>query len=143
MANGVVITPVASVDVLNSATGVLEATLPAGSPATVTGSGTGSLPSATMALLKYNTNAVLNGRFLKGRSFIGPLSTLVNSNGNPTAALSASLVTAAGFLGTGGTASALVVWHRPTDLLPASGIVSPVTSYGTATEFAVLRSRRD
>jgi hypothetical protein len=143
LAAGLVVTTSTSVDVIDSASGTLLSTLPPGSPANVTGTGSGSLPSATMGLLKLATSVVLNGRFLKGRSFIGPLSTTVNSLGNPTPAFNTALLTAAGFYGTGATASTLQVWHRPTALLPVSGIVAPVTSFGTSTEFSVLRSRRD
>lgn len=143
MAAGVVINPIAGVDILNQATGELEGGLVTGTLSSVSATGTGSLPSATMLLLKYATAAIINGRRLQGRSFIGPVSTSVNTGGNPTAASSTALSTAAALLTSGATASALVVWHRPTELVPAGGVVSPVTAFGTATEFAVLRSRRD
>jgi hypothetical protein len=143
MANALVIAPVAGVDILDQTTGALVGGLNSGSLASVTGSGTGSLPSATMLLLKYGTGVIVGGRRLQGRSFIGPVSTAVNTGGNPTAASATALVTAAAFLTSGATASQLVVWHRPSVAAPAGGSVAPVTIFGTAIEFAVLRSRRD
>lgn len=143
LAAGVIVVPVPGVDILNTATGELEGGLTTGSLTSVTSTGTGSLPSATMMLLKLVTGSIVNKRRLQGRSFIGPLATGVNSGGNVTSGANNALQTAAALLNTGATASALVVWHRPTDLLPASGIVQPVTAYAVNQEFAVLRSRRD
>lgn len=132
-----------AVDVLNQATADLENQLPAGTVLSVTGTGTGELPKSTMMLLKLNTSAVLNGRFLRGRQFLGPLSLADNTNGIVTPTSNADMLTASTQYSTGATSSALVVWHRPTELLPASGVVSPVTSFGSNPEFSVLRSRRD
>lgn len=130
-------------DVLNPATGALENQLSVGAPANVVCTGSGELPKATMMLLRYNTGVVLNRRLIRGRSFIGPLGTGNNTNGTVVPASQTALLTAAAFLNTGATASKLVVWHRPTELLPASGVVAEVISYATNTEFSVLRSRRD
>jgi hypothetical protein len=143
MANGVVIGCNQPVTILNSATGDLVSLLSAGAPANVTGTGTGELPKATQLLLRYNTQLVVNGRLLKGRSFIGPLSTTANSLGSVVAGTNTALLTAAALLVTGATASQQVVWHRPTDAAPTGGVVSVVTSYATNPEFSVLRSRRD
>lgn len=130
-------------DVLNEATGELQAQLAVGAPANVVGGGSGELPKATQVLLKLNTGSVVNGRFLRGRQFIGPICLADNLAGVIVPATNTDLLTAAAFYNTGATASALVVWHRPTELLPAGGVTAPVISYGTNTEFSVLRSRRD
>lgn len=141
MASGTLINPVQGVDVLNETSGQLVSGLTSGTLATVSGTGTGSLPSATMLLLKLQTSVVIGGRRLQGRSFIGPVGTPANSGGNPTGAANTALLTAAAFFNTGATASAYVVWKRPTN--GVNGQTSPITSYGTSTEFAVLKSRRD
>lgn len=141
IASGTLINPVQGVDILNEATGALVGGLTSGTLATVSGTGTGSLPSATMLLLKLQTGVVINGRRLQGRSFIGPVGTPSNSGGNPTGAANTALLTAAAFFNSGATASTYVVWSRPTNGL--NGVTAPVASYGTNTEFAVLRSRRD
>ena len=143
LANTVTVSPVGPADVLDEPTGQLLSQLAIGSPANVVGTGTGELPKATMVLLKYSTSIVINGRFLRGRSFIGPLGTGANTGGVVVAATNTALITASVFLGTGATASSHQVWHRPTQLSPSSGQASAVTSYGTNTEFSVLRSRRD
>jgi len=143
MAAGTTIAINQNVDVLDQVTGTLTGQLAPGTVTSVVGSGTSSLPSATMMLLKYQTSTIVNGRRLQGRSFIGPLSTLCNTAGDVTPANNALLLTGSNDLTTGPTASSLVVWHRPTDLLPAGGSTAPVVSFATNTEFSVLRSRRD
>lgn len=143
LASGTVISAIAGVDLLNSATGELEGGLTTGTITSVSATGTGELPASTMLLLKYTTGAIINGRRLQGRSFIGPLATTANTLGIPTAAVNTAVTTAAAFLNSGATASALVVWHRPTEEVPAGGITQPVTAYATNNTFAVLRSRRD
>ena len=142
MAFGTLVVGPQSVDVIDESTGTLVGQLQPGALASVSGSGATSLPSATMMLLRYNTAVIIAGRRLQGRNFIGPLGTGSNGAGNPTSTANANLLTAAAFFNTGATASALVVWHRPSGGFP-NGSVSPVTGYGTATEFSVLRSRRD
>lgn len=130
-------------DVLDPLNGALLNQLGIASPANVVSSGTGELPKATMLLLRLNTGVVLNRRLLRGRSFIGPLAVNVNTAGIPTAAANTALLAATAAFATGATASQIVVWHRPTQALPASGAVAPVLSYASNPEFSVLRSRRD
>lgn len=143
LAVGLTINPLPGVDILDQTDGTLVGGLGPGTLSTVTGSGTGSLPSASMLLLKLATANIVNGRRVQGRWFIGPVSTLTNTGGNPTAASATALVTAGGLLMSGATSSQLVVWHRPSDLAPSGGSAHVVTGFGTATEFATLRSRRD
>jgi hypothetical protein len=143
LAAGVIIVAPQSADLLNEATGELVGAVQPGAIAQVAGTGTSSLPSATMQLLRLNTTTVVNKRRLQGRSFIGPLGTAVNVGGNVQASANTLLLTGAANFNTGATASALQVWHRPTELVPAGGQVAAVTSYGVAVEFAILRSRRN
>lgn len=131
------------VDILDETTGILVGQLPAGSPATVTGTGGAQLPRASMMLLRYQTATIISGRRLQGRSFIGPCANTTNTGGTVTPASQTTLITASAQLNTGATSSILQVWHRPTAAAPTSGAVAGVTSYATNTEFAVLRSRRD
>jgi len=140
---GLDITCTDPVDVLESTTGELTGSLPPGTVAPVEGDGSSTLPRATMLLLKYLTDDIVGGRRLRGRSFIGPLSVTTNTTGSVTPGSNTTLLTAAGNLQTGTTGSRQVVWHRPTQALPASGVVSEVTSYASSSEFSVLRSRRD
>lgn len=143
LAQGVTVSFPFPADVLDHTNGNLQASLGTSAPASVVSTGALELPKATMLLLKYNTTLVLNGRFLRGRSFIGPLASNVNNSGIPLAASNTTLLTATAALGTGATSSAQVVWHRPTPANPTAGAISPVITYSSSTEFAVLRSRRD
>lgn len=143
MAAGVTIGCNQPVDLVNETTGILVGQLGAGSPANVAATGSGSLPSASMILLRYNTGLIVNGRRLQGRSFIGPVATGTNTGGDVVAGTNTALLTAAALMNTGATSSLLVVWHRPSAANPSGGLTSPVTSYATNTEFSVLRSRRD
>lgn len=143
LAAGVTVSCNQPVDLVDETTGILVGQLGAGSPALVLSTGSGSLPSATMMLLRYNTGLIVAGRRLQGRSFIGPLATATNSGGDVVPTVNTALLTAAALMNTGATASLLVVWHRPTDANPSGGLTSGVTSYAANPEFSVLRSRRD
>jgi len=142
-ATGVTITFPGPIDVLDHTNGNLQFTLNGGLPTNVVSTGSSELPKATQLILGYATTLVINGRFLKGRSFIGPLSTATNTGGSVTAASNVTLLAACAALTSGATASTQVVWHRPTASNPTAGAVSAVTGYSTNTEFGVLRSRRD
>lgn len=142
MASGVTISGPQSVDVISEITGDLTGQLTPGALTSVSATGTSSMASATMILLRYNTTLIVGSRRLQGRSYIGPVGTNTNANGNVQSSSNATLLSGAASFNTGATASALQVWHRPTQSSPVGGIASAVTGYGTATEFAVLRSRR-
>lgn len=143
VAPGVIITCNVPVDVLDQTTGLLIGQLGAGSPASVTGTGSAIAPRATMMLLRYNTGVVVNGRRLQGRSFIGPVGVNTNSSGSVAGASAGLLVSATSTLQTGPTSSLIQVWHRPTAANPSGGLSADVISFSTNNEFAVLRSRRD
>jgi hypothetical protein len=142
MASGVLIVPPQAVDTLNEATGELDGSKEPGSLASVSASGTSSMASASMVLLRLTTQTIINGRRLQGRSFLGPVGTNTNTAGNVSSTCNAAVLTAAALLNTGATASKLVVWHRPTEPTPTDGQVGDVTGFGTSPEYAVLRSRR-
>lgn len=113
-------------------------------PGAVAGTGAQpELPSAVALLVQARTSTVLNGRFLRGRTFISALNTAqCTTDGQVLAGAGAAFV--GGFTGllTGGsTASFPVVWHRPNAGGPGSSF--PVASYTVPVQFAVLRSRRD
>lgn len=143
LASGVIIEVQTPVDILTVATGELVGAETA-STTSVTSTGTGALPSQVQMLLQLLTSDIVAGRKLQGRSFIGPLEAAANSGGLVASGYNTSLTTAADFLVSGGaTASALVVWHRPSLALPNGGSVGVVTGFGTKTGFSSLRSRRD
>lgn len=97
------------------------------------------VPDSSQVLMRWNTNVVVAGRFLKGRSFIpGLLQTNVTS-GNLG-------VTSTGVFQTAGNtliavAAGLVVWHRPPPG-GSGGVFSDVQTCQPWPELAVLRRRR-
>lgn len=133
-----------SVDVLEASTGELTGALAATPPAQVLGTASAELlPVAGMLLLQLFTGDIHAGRKVRGRSFIGPVVELANQDGVPTGAARTAVVAAAAELLTGATGSIHVVWSRPDSPPGDPGFHSQVLSYGCASYFAVLRSRRD
>ena len=107
-----------------------------------TGSGASSgqaVPDAAQILFRWATNSVVNGRFVKGHTYVPGLSSTFVSDGNIAAAQVTTLTTAAAAL-VANTAVNLGVWHRPTG---GSGGNWLTATGGTVwSEFAVLRRRR-
>lgn len=132
-----------SVDLLDPATGALSGSLSVTAPATVTGTGGGQLPPANAILLTGQTGVVVNGRRLRGRTFISPVASVAMTAGLVNSGVAATIAASANLSLTGVTASVPVVWHRPKLPGPLGGSVSPVTTYTVGSQFAVLRSRRD
>ena len=125
-----------------AATGELQQIFGTSAHAPVTGIATGNAaPRASQALLRWRTSDIVNGRFVKGRTFIpGIASALITDAG----ALSATAITditlaADALVQTSG--SVVAVWHRPVN--GAGGSEHIVTSVSVWDQFAVLRSRRD
>lgn len=111
------------------------------SPA-VAGQGGGTqqpVADATQINLVWNTGAVVNGRFLRGRSYIPGLATGALSNGNLTEANRAAITTAGQALAD--SVAGLCVWHRPKNGFGGSTL--GVTSAVCRSELAVLRHRRN
>lgn len=131
-----------AVDTLDIASGNLTGGLAGGSPAVVTGTsaqGFGATPA--MILMRGATGSVVNGRRLVTRSFIGPVDSNQDSNGNPSSTATGLIVTGSASLLTGSSAAFVGAWHRPVS--GAGGVFRGVSAYTCAPTFAVLRSRRD
>lgn len=93
---------------------------------------------ATMGLMQWRTDHIVNGRFLQGRTFIPGLSTTHLSNGNLSAAAIANWTTAGQLLIT--DAVQFGVWHRPTS--GSGGVFWAADTAAAWQELAVLRRRR-
>lgn len=126
------------VEIIDPATGNLTGTL--GRAADFTpGSGAGGtyLPPATQGLVNLKTAAVVGGRRLHGKIYVGGLHTNCEAgDGQPTPGFLAALDSAADAMIAVAGADP-VVWSR------AHLISAPVTGRLRFGKFAVLRSRRD
>jgi hypothetical protein len=134
----------ATADVLDSTTGTITGGLSFTQPVTTVGTlGTSFIATPAQYLLRYLTSSIINGRHVRGRSFIGPcMVSDATATGQPSLGVQSALQAAGALLGTTVvTPIAHVVWHRPVN--HAGGAAVSVVSYGAGAQYAVLRSRRD
>jgi len=111
----------------------------------VTGAGaltTLMLPVVSQALIRWRTGVIINGRELRGRTFVPGLGTASNDNGILLAASQTTLQTAAAGL-IAAPNSELVIWHRPTTPGGSDGQTASAVSSNVWGQFATMRSRRD
>jgi len=118
------------------------------------GSGTGavadlSLPFAVQALIRLFTGSVVNGHQVRGRIFVPGITRNNLAEGVLNSAAITAFDTAADNL-FGDADSILRIWARPVDAEHATensperpGTSHVVNSTSTASQFAVLRRRRD
>lgn len=132
-----------AVDVFNTGTGVLEESIPVTAVANTTGQAASTYAGPSGGVISWTTGVVNNGRRVRGRTFLVPLSTAYYSaDGTPSDTPRAAVNTAATtFLG---NASGLTfgIWSRPVAGV-VTGILAPATSANVPETVAVLRSRRD
>ena len=137
-------TGVATVDQLDHTTGALTGQF-AVAPWSVTGdvSQDGYLPPANQIVLSFSTGDFVNGRRVRGHSFLGPIwSPNADIDGTLTAtALTRAQAVAAKWNDSGATAVHAVVWHRPVG--GSGGSIHDITGTSVKDKFGVLRSRRD
>lgn len=100
-------------DQLNEVTGALVGAWTGGTAATVPGTGgSASYAAGVGPMIRWNTSTIVNGRRLRGRTFLTHVSTAVyQSDGTITSAARTTIGNAATAL-LGGTDVPLV-WHRP------------------------------
>lgn len=125
-----------------AATGELQQIFSTSAPTSVTGTATGnSAPRVAQALLRWRTSDIVNGRFVKGRTFIPGIGTalVTDAGGLSSVAITDITLAANALVQTSG--SVVAVWHRPVN--GAGGSEHIVTSVSVWDQFAVLRSRRD
>jgi hypothetical protein len=131
-----------AVKVIDWTTGTLVGMVSGTGVTAVLGSTSGAILTAEGPLVQWFTSTIVNGRILRGRTFIVPGGA---GDLTPAGIISGGMVTAlqgdaTTLLGT--SAVTLSVWHRPT-AGGAGGTVGAVTSANVPTKVAVLRSRRD
>lgn len=126
---------------INDNDGSLNGSWSAGStPAPVTGTIAGSYAAPAGVLVNWNTNTVVNGRFLRGKTFLVP-SAALSSNGTVNDANIVTLTAAAVAL-LAGTPD-MLVWHRPKTDPFVAGSSAAVLNPSVPDKIVVLRSRRD
>jgi len=137
-------TPNLVVDEIDENTGGIVNQVAAAAPAAVTFGATGDfLPLQTQVILQYQSALFINGRRVRGRSYIPGLTETSNAAGGVPSA--GTLTTFAAFntaLGTTIlTATNQRVWHRP-NALGVGGLSAVVTTRSVSSSYGVLRSRR-
>lgn len=127
-------------DVINDAAGILVGGWTATGGATVTGSGgTGAYVAGTGIRVRWSTNAIQNGRRVRGSTFVCPImAAQYDTNGTPADAMRGTLQTAAATLF---GSLPLRIWHRSTAGANA-GFSSLVTAADIPDNVSWLRSRR-
>jgi hypothetical protein len=136
--NGLAWTVQAETQLIEDTSGLLVGT-EGGVANTGNGLGVGNaLPPATQGLVNWRTNTFINGRTLRGKTYVpGPVAATGDINGHATAAYQTALNTAGQTLITGTSGPGPLRVFSRTHLTSAT-----VQSAVAFTDFAVLRSRR-
>lgn len=121
-------------------TGLLIAEVPISPvPGSITGTGAGAYAGGSGAVINWLTGSVLNGRKVRGRTFLVPLTGAFFTDGTLAGAAITAITTAATTL-QGGSPGLVVA----SGLVPGtSGSSAGVTGVSVPDRAAVLRSRRD
>jgi len=128
------------VEELNDSTGALE-TVNAITAVTGTGGDTTTdMATVLQGLVSWRTGTIVNGRELRGRTFIPGLTQNVNTAGLLSTAAQTAWTTAANAL-IADANSVYVIWHRPVN--GSGGQMAPVVTCSVTRKFSVMRSRRD
>ena len=108
----------------------------------VRGSGTGNFSGPAGAVINWLTATVVNGRRLRGRTFVVPLrATAYEQDGTLSSSVLGTLNTAASVLSGSPFESTFCIWSRPQG--GGTGAVGEVIGHQVPDMAAVLRSRRD
>jgi len=139
--SGCVITIPSSGDTIDDTTGELVGVWTASGGGAVTGNGGSNIAAGVGACLGWATGGIVNGRKLRGRTFIVPLANVAyDSDGTLASGHLAVLQTLAANLMAAGP---LAVWHRPTTAGGSDGNSYGVIAYKVRDKVAFLSSRRD
>lgn len=137
---GLTVQVAGSGDIIDDSTGRINNSWSTTTPAAVVGTGAGVYSGASGSVVHWLSSTVLNGRRLRGRTFIVPT---VGSNFDTNGSLSSAWITilnnaASGLLAA--ESGLMRVWHRPSAF--AGGSSGPVTGFSVPDLGVVLRSRR-
>jgi hypothetical protein len=141
LAPGITLTIQNQGDTIDDASGELVGTWATTAPAAVVSTGAGAYAAPTGGCVNWQTNGIHNGRRLRGRTFVVPLTAAsYGTNGQ----LIAGAITALQGLINGvltATSPPFVIWGRP--VAGAGGTSSAITGGTVPTKAVVLTSRRD
>lgn len=131
-----------NVDVLNEATGDLEGYVTVQAPQLVSGLQPGSFSGVSGACITWTTGEVRNGRRVRGRTFLVPLSSQAYEGDGTLAPATMTRLNAAAE-GLRSTTPVLQVFARPTSTGATDGFGATVTGHRLSDKASILRSRRD
>lgn len=132
-----------SIEIIDDTNGQLERFMAGTIPAPRVGTGTGAYAAPAGAVISWYTNAVRNGRRIRGRTFLVPIANgALEADGSLQPAALTDLRTAADNLRAATGDSRLVIWGRPTAPGATDGVSAEVASSQVPDRIAVLTSRR-
>ena len=141
--SAVTITFPTEMEAIDTATGDLTGTIALTTLTNVVGSNAGAFASPVGACVNWSTGQIVNGRRLRGRTFLVPLSaTHYQSDGTLVDASRTGMIAASSTLCSYQDNLVLAIWHRPTSG-GSDGVAAQVSSASVTDRAAVLRSRRD
>lgn len=128
-------------DRLDEATGQLLETWSGGVGGTVQGQVAGNYASPAGICVNWLTNGVVNGRRVRGRTFIVPTAANIFAADGTLADNHLAVFQAAADALVASAAGDLLVWHRPVG--GAGGSAHAIVAARVSDKVSVLRSRRD
>lgn len=140
-------------DIIESSTGVITGTWSQPATAEIPGTSAQKYAAPVGVLLRWTTDTILDGRHIRGRTFVVPVTLdQFDTNGQIGAGAMANFPTPLNALVSSQSAN-FVIWHRPRKARAANGTVPAVTARpggfanvtgsGVSPRAVVLRSRRD
>lgn len=140
----ITITVEPEIEMLDETNGQLIEVFAAPSTPAAVGTNTGFYAGPVGAVVNWRSNAVRNGRRIRGRTFLVPLASgAYGQDGSLLPSSQATLQAAATAFGSTAAAPFLGIWARPTTSESTDGQWAAIASSTVPTLAAVLRSRRD
>jgi hypothetical protein len=128
--------------------GELQDVIPVTAPANVPGLAAGGWAGGAGCVVRWETGEVMNGRRIRGRTFLVPLASLAFDTDGTLVTATRTAITAAGTALISAMAAdggQLLVWSRPAPEAdpPRLGSLQAVTNAFVPDRSAILRERRD
>lgn len=140
-------------DIIDDATGALVSAYSEAALAPIVGSASGGYAAPCGGLVRWNTATILDGRRLRGRTFIVPMTGFYDDAAGGFTDAQVAVIKSAADAFIAAQSASFVIWHRPAAARLAgedgparaahAGGHGLVTGSGVTGKFAVLRSRRD